>query len=169
MKNNRFLFTVAAVAAILASASCNRTLPDVNPGTTDSTVVTVKSKPVFKGTGYTLMETTEDLTMYSTGYKDEYSIPGYFKGIGELLFFWDRTTNIVTLEESFTAMVNEGYPIYIMSQNQYKAFKGDNAKNSFYEPVDKKFYFDVVMETADDDGMVYVETVMTFKVLETVE
>ena len=48
-------------------------------------------------------------------------------------------------------------------------FKGSHAQRSFYEPTDKTFYFDVVMETADDDGMVYVETLMTFKVISIVE
>ena len=56
-----------------------------------------------------------------------------------------------------------------MSQDHYNAYKGSRAQRSFYEPTDKTFFFDVVMETADDYGMVYVETLMTFKVISIVE
>ena len=56
-----------------------------------------------------------------------------------------------------------------MSQDHYNAFKGSHAQRSFYAPADKTFFFNVVMETADDYGMVYVETLMTFKVTSIVE
>ena len=170
MKKSIILYAIPAVIAILSATACGTKLPDTTTTTTTTTpVVDAKSTPVFKGTGHALQEDTNDLTMYKTSLENEYCIPNFFKGVGELLFFWDKNTNTLSLEESYTAMSNGFYPIYIMSQDHYNSYKGSRAQRSFYEPTDKTFFFDVVMETADDDGMVYVETVMTFKVISIVE
>ena len=170
MKKSIILYAIPAVIAILSATACGTKLPDTTTTTTTTTtVVDAKSTPVFKGTGHALQEDTEDLTMYKTSLENEYCIPDFFKGVGELLFFWDKNTNTLSLEESYTAISNGFYPVYIISQERYDAYKGINAQKSFYAPADKTFFFNVVMETADDYGMVYVETLMTFKVTSIVE
>ena len=170
MKKSIILYAIQAVIAVLSVTACRENLPEVpSSSTSTTTVIDEKSTPVFKGNGYAFQEYTNDITMYKTSEKDEYCIPGFFKGVGEILFLWDKNTNTLSLEESYTAISNGFYPVYIISQERYDAYKGINAQKSFYAPADKTFFFNVVMETADDYGMVYVETLLTFKVISIVE
>ena len=85
-------------------------------------------------------------------------------GDGELFFKWDKTTNTLTIEESYTGMSNGAFPVYIASQKKYNDFKGVDAQRSFYDIATGAFHFFVLMETADDNGMIYVETNLVFEV-----
>lgn len=154
----------AGVLAGLTMNSCGDKNIDDPISFNDNTEFLKKCTPVYKGNSYVLEETTTDLTLYSTGETDEYYIPNFFKGQGEFLFLWDKGTNSLTVEESYTGLSNGVYPVYIMSQKKYNDYKGNEAMRSFFDIATNTFNFFILMETADDDGMVYVDTPVIFEI-----
>ena len=165
MKTNRIIrFSFAFILAMASVCSCIDPNDDDTISFVDNSEFLKRCTPVYKGTSFVFGEKTEDLTLYSTETKDEYYIPLFFLGDGELFFTWDKTTNTLSIEESYSGMTNGAYPVYIASQKKYNDFKGEDAQRSFYDLATNTFNFNVLMETADNDGLVYVETNLVFEV-----
>ena len=165
MKRSRIItFLIAGALAGTAFYSCNEPVKDDHLSFSDNSEFLKKCTPIYKGISYVLEETTEDLTLYKIYDSDEYYIPNFFKGQGELLFLWDKSTNTLTVEESDTGLSNGIYPVYIMSQRRYDEYKGNDAMRSFFDIATNTFNFNVLMETADDYGMIYVDTQIIFEI-----
>lgn len=165
MKTNRIIpFLLACTLSVVSMGSCSDKDTDNTISLNDNSEFLKLCTPVYKGASYVFSEKTEDLTIYLTDVKDEYYIPCFFQGNGELFFKWDKTTNTLTIEESYTGMSNGAYPVYISSQKKYEDFKGVDAQRSFYDIATGAFHFFVLMETAEDSGMIYVETNLLFEV-----
>jgi hypothetical protein len=165
MKTNRIIrFSFAFILAMAAVCSCIDPNVEENISFVDNSEFLKRCTPVYKGSSYVFGEKTAELTLYSTETKDEYYIPLFFLGDGEMFFTWDKENNTLSVEESYTGMSNGAYPVYIMSQKKYDEFKGDEAQRSFYDIATKSFNFNVLMQTADDDGIVYVETNLVFAI-----
>ena len=165
MKYNRIIgFIFAGTLALLSMNSCFEKNPEEELSFIDNEAFLKLCTPVYKGIGYALGEKTEDLTMYHTDTQDEYYIPHYFLGGGELFFTWDRTTNTLSIEESYTGMSRGAFPIYIMSQKKYDDYKAAEAQRSFFDFATNTFNLFVLMETADDNGIIYLETNLVFEI-----
>ena len=165
MKTNRIISSLfACILVMMSMSSCFEKDTDDTISFNDNSAFLKLCTPVYKGTSFVLGERTEELTLYLTNEKDEYYIPSFFYGEGELFFRWDKTTNTLTLEESYSGMSNGAYPIYILSQKKYNDYKAQEAQRSFFDIATNTFNFFVLMETADDTGPIYIETNLVFEI-----
>ena len=125
--------------------------------------------PIFKGTSIALEEKKEDLILYMTDVKDEYFIPYFFNGaLGEITFEWNRSTNEIAMKETYTGLLNLGYPVYLVSQCKYNDTMGEKVEKSYYDPATNSFSFSVLLEMMDDAGnVVLIPTLLGFEVTET--
>lgn len=149
----RFSRVLALLAICFFASNCYR---DWN---NDNTVWTGPAAlddctPLYVGCTTVLEEVCEKVTLYATETQNEYYIPYFFMGNGELTFKWDRTTNLLSLIESYTGLFNVGNPIYVISQSNYRLYMDKDAKDSFYDPATQMFTFNVMFETASETGTI---------------
>ena len=101
--------------------------------------------------------------------EDLFYIEGFFGAEGGLLFTWDKDSNLLSVEESYTGLFNERGPIYVVSQSKYRFILGSEAQNSTYIPSTGLFTFHVIFEFADYDGTtVYMPSILTYTVQEVI-
>ena len=122
--------------------------------------------PLYKGTSSFMGNSKSDVVLYSTKIENLYYIHQFFgEDGGGLGFTWDRQTNKISLEESFTGLLGEGGPVFVLSQSKYLFYAGEDAIESFFSPATGVFSFYVVMETADATGQaVQFTTVLNFSI-----
>ena len=152
-----------ALAVSFTTISCNKD-PDVSSFGID---VGLKDlTPLYKGTSEHFGNRTEDVILYATKAEGLYYIHQFFgEDGGGIGFNWDRKTNKITVEESFTGLLGEGGPVYILSQGKYLLNAGEDALDSFFSPSTGIFSFYVVMETADALGQpVQFTTVLNYTI-----
>lgn len=127
-----------------------------------------KCTPIAKGYSFSLDSKYDGLTLYKTDVANEYYIPYFFSGTqGELAFFWDKETNELTLEESYSGLFNDDCPVYVLSQYEYRDTMGEAAEKSYYNPESKRFVFNVVLETLlGTNKIVRTSTVLYFVITE---
>ena len=167
VKKHRFIPTLfAAMAlALILPVSCEE---DPYEGGVGGGGVTLDDyTPLFKGTCVFLETNVEDVTLYQTTMKGVYYLNACFGSDGGLIFLWDKETNLLSVEESYTGLYNEVGPVYVVSQSQYRSLAGINALDSAYFPSANKFTFNIILEYALYDGTItHQPTTLVFSVKE---
>ena len=122
--------------------------------------------PLYKGVSDHFGSKSENIVLYATKIENLYYIHQFFgEDSGGLAFYWDRNTDKITLEESFSGLMGEGGPVFVLAQSKYLLCAGSDAEDSFYSPASGIFTFNVVMETTDALGQpVQFTTVLNFTV-----
>lgn len=121
--------------------------------------------PLYSGTSTFLETNMEGITLYETTVKGVFYLNGCFGSDGGLIFLWDKETNLLSVEESYTGLYNETGPVYVVSQKQYQSLAGINALDSVYSPSAKTFTFNIILEYADRDGtIIHGPTILIFTV-----
>ena len=105
----------------------------------------------------------KDLVLYSTEKENQYYIPGFFSGIGGLEFYHFPNDSLAVCE-SWVGLNASYYPIFVIDQERYNELAGNEALKSAYDPINGLYTFNVMFETADDDGVFQMKDVITFKV-----
>jgi len=161
------LFSIAIIAfTCFFAASCEEE-------NTDSGFTGMKEQfdgcvAIYKGESTALGQKLGDLTLYKTNVEDEYFIPYFFYGAyGELDFFWDQKTNILRVENTFSGLYNDIYPVNVLDQKEYEKTYGEAGQKSYFDPATKTFSFTVLMETAiGDNDVIRTTEVLEFKITE---
>lgn len=163
MNKRHLFFGILALAVSLSAISCKE---DPDPATFGINVSMDDLTPLYKGVSEHFGNKTEDAILYATKVEDLFYIHQFFgEDGGGLGFKWDRETNKISVEESFTGLLGEGGPVYVLSQGKYLFYTGEEALDSFFSPSTGIFSFYVVMETADAIGQpVQFTTVLNYSI-----
>ncbi len=154
----------------LCVLGCYTNLDDYNTTSWTPSAALDDCTPLYVGNTTVLEEVCEKVTLYATNTKDEYYIPYFFMGNGELAFTWDKKTNLLSLIESYTGLFNVGNPVYVISQSNYQLYMNNDARDSYFDPATQMFTFNVMFETASETGLILRQpTVLYYQITEAVE
>ena len=114
---------------------------------------------VYTGTMNALDVKTEGAQIYYVKGDDLYYVYGFYSGSGSFDFKWDRETNKITMLESMTGLFYGENIICVLSQEDYLKYTDPSeVKDSYYDPESGTFYFNVMLETADYNQVVFQES-----------
>lgn len=108
---------------------------------------------ISKGVCNAFNATTESAQMCFVERTGTYYIDYFCNGDGSFGFKWDKTTNRISIIEFETGLFSGMYPIDFLSQKDYESEMGDNAEPSLFDPVTNLFTFNVLYQTAIEDGV----------------
>lgn len=152
------------LAAFLCMAFLGSCENDKTGGTSSPSSQSLVGDVISNGTCEAFGVITEDSRMCYIKSMDTYYIDYFYNDNGSFGFKWNRETNVISLVESNTGLVNGYYPIYFLDQKKYDNELGDKAVPSSYDPDSDIFTFNILYETAIDDGHVFRETAtVTYK------
>lgn len=144
-----FIPCLALSLSCITLGSCNkndRTGGIAKPGKLEGTVIS-------KGVCNAFNSTTESAQMCFVERTGIYYIDYFCNGDGSFGFTWDKTTNRISIIEFETGLFSGMYPVDFLSQEDYEREMGDNAEPSLYDPATNLFTFNVLYQTAVEDGV----------------
>lgn len=124
----------------------------------------ITGEVISRGTCTAFNTTSETAIMHYEKGTGTYYLDYFYNGEGSFAFTWDKSTNRLSLIEFETGLHNGFYPIDFLSQKDYETEMGDKAEPSFYNPAEDVFTFNILYQTAIDDGVfVHYPTTITYK------
>ena len=160
----KLIYLVLAVFATLAAVSCEEDNPPSGnlypPGNGNELE---GCTPLYNGFSTAFGVEQKDLVLYSTDKENQYYIPGFFSGIGGLEFYHFPNDSLAVCE-SWVGLNASFYPIFVVDQERYLELAGDSAQKSSYDPINGLYTFNIIIETAYDEGMFQTKDVITFKI-----
>lgn len=154
-------FLLALSLCCMAFSSCDK---DNNIKNGPGQQVNYSGELISKGVCNAFGVSSEAAMMNYVAETGIYYIDCFYNGVGSFGFTWDQKTNNLSLIDFPTGLHNGFYPIDFLSQKDYEAEMGDRAEPSFYDPEKDVFTFNVLYETAIDDGvLVHNTTTITYK------
>ena len=162
MKKRLFYIVIAAFAAF-AAVSCEEDNPNGSGTYPGNGNELDGCTALYNGFSTAFGVEQKDLVLYSTEKENQYYIPGFFSGIGGLEFYHFPNDSLAVCE-SWVGLNASYYPIFVIDQERYNELAGNEALKSAYDPINGLYTFNVMFETANDDGVFQMKDVITFKV-----
>ena len=154
-----FLLTLSLCC--MSISSCNK---DSNIKNGPGKQSKITGEVISRGTCTAFNTTSETAILHYEKESGTYYLDYFCNGDGSFAFTWDKSTNRLSLLEFETGLHNGFYPIDFLSQKEYEAEMGDKAEPSFYNPAEDVFTFNILYQTAIDDGVfVHYPTTITYK------